>query len=150
MEVQVDEAGQDVHAVRVDLVVAGGRAPRCVNGKAGVAYARDPRDAVALDDDVDGAAGRGARAVDDDRAADDEAVEGAVALRAVGSGRHELGGGGGGEQGEDRGGGGECKPCGGGWSRWSASHGAGSGACRSDGRAVGGSCGVAVMSRKSA
>ena len=104
VEVQVDQAGHDVHAVRVDLVVARGGAPGFVDGKAGVADPRDLRDPVALDDDVDGAAGRGARAVDDDRAADDKAVEGAVALGTIGSRFNELGGGGGGE---GEGGGGE-------------------------------------------
>ena len=82
VQVQVHETGQHVHAFRVDLLR---RALRPVAG-AHVARGRVDReqrlDAVSLYDDVDGTAWRRSGAVDHGRVADDQALEGTLALGA--------------------------------------------------------------------
>ena len=83
MHVQVDDARHDIHAFRVDLARAGLRTTRRVDGDVRNSDARNVDDAAALDDDVDRATGRSARPVDQRRAADDQPLEGAVALMAV-------------------------------------------------------------------
>ena len=75
MNVEIDESRHHVHPGRVHLVlgalwsaIGAQRKPR----GAGAPYGRD---LVPLDDDVDGAAGRAAGAVDEHRTADDERLE---------------------------------------------------------------------------
>jgi hypothetical protein len=86
MHVQVDEARQQIHARRVDLVV-GLRRAIGPQRQAGCARAHDPRDAVALDDDVHGPRRRRAGSVDDHDAANRECLEGARALARAAVGR---------------------------------------------------------------
>ena len=88
VEVEVDEARQDVHAGRVDFMhdrvrVALDREsgpPRLVDGPLRDADAADVDDAVPLDDDVHRPDGGRAGAVDHGGAADDEAVVRSLAL----------------------------------------------------------------------
>src|SRR6185503_17694517 len=65
---------------RIDLAIAAARTCLRVDRHAGIPDARDLRDHVVLDHDVHRAARRRARAVDQGRAANDEAAEWALAL----------------------------------------------------------------------
>jgi hypothetical protein len=70
VHVHVDEAGHQVHAGRVELVVGllrGTIRPERQPGRSG---APNRSNAIVLDDDVDRAARRAARAVDENDAAD--------------------------------------------------------------------------------
>ena len=92
MDVAVDQPGQEIHARAVEdmgLVLVGVR-PRI--------GAADRGDLVALDDDVHGAAGRRALAVDDDDVADDQPVVAPAVLDAAALGRGRGGGGSGQDQ----------------------------------------------------
>lgn len=83
VQVRVDEAGQHVHAREVELAAAVERRTivRIDRQQRGT-DAANGRDAIVLDDDVDGAARRGAGAVDQVHAAQDQAFERTVTLRA--------------------------------------------------------------------
>ena len=75
MAVNVDEARKDEHSRGVDLAVEVARLAVGSNRKAGRSGAADALDPVAGDDDVDRASGRRSGAVDQGRAANDEATE---------------------------------------------------------------------------
>ncbi|MDV7401077.1 hypothetical protein RZS08_57195, partial [Arthrospira platensis SPKY1] len=90
MAVQINETRQGVHAFGIQLTTAFlelGAILR-LDGHARIAHRGHPRDAVAFDHDIDGPAGRGAIAVDERHAPDDELLEGALAFLPVGGGRH--------------------------------------------------------------
>ena len=87
MYVEIDDAGHDVHALGVDLSRSRLGPARRVDGHVRNTDRSDIRDAISLDDDVDGAAGRTAGPVDQRRAANDQALEGSIALVAI---RREL------------------------------------------------------------
>jgi len=82
MAMQIDKAGQDELARRVDLTVPFGRARLLADRQAGRPDRHDLRDAVVLDDDIDRTEGRCARTVDQYRASNDQPRIGALAVMA--------------------------------------------------------------------
>jgi len=78
--VEVDQPGHEIHALGVELLRGPLGALRLVDRQLGVADADDLGDAVALDHHVHRTAGRRAVAVDQVDAADDEPLEGTLAL----------------------------------------------------------------------
>ena len=84
MDVEVDDAGQDVHARGVDLARGPFGTPGGIDRNVGHADVGDLGDAIPLDDDIDWAARRAAGAVDEGRAANDEPRERASAFVAIG------------------------------------------------------------------
>jgi len=73
MAVDVDEPGEDVHALGIDHPCA------CI-GLVGTVAARDRGDAIAFDHDIDRAFGRRARALDHHRTLHDQLFERAFAI----------------------------------------------------------------------
>jgi hypothetical protein len=93
MRVHVDEAGEGVHALDIQLAVVGlGLRPVLgIDRHPWRADTLDLDDAVALDDDIDRAARWRPGAVDQGSTAQDEPIEGPLALVPVGRCRDRLG-----------------------------------------------------------
>ena len=87
VHVQIDEAGHDVHAGRVDLLGALRRTPAIADGHLREADARDLGDAILRDDEIHRPARRRAGAVDDRGAADDQPVVRTIAFAGAAIGR---------------------------------------------------------------
>ena len=86
MGVAVDKARQDIHALRIDLVIALGRTHARIDRQAGRADAGNPGDPVAFNDDINRPDRRRPRAVDQRGAANDQAFERTLAVYPVGGG----------------------------------------------------------------